>query len=119
MKYVLTLDAYSFYMMNIVDYLVGNTDRHYENWGVFVDNKTNRPTRLYDLMDFNKAFHAYDTMEGANCLTTGDKKTQQQAAMEAVKKVSLNQISEIREEWFHNPKQKEMFFKRLEYLKCI
>ena len=119
MKYVLKLDGYSYYMMNIVDYLVGNTDRHWENWGVFVDNKTNRPIRLYDLMDYNKAFQAYDRVEGANCLTTDERKTQQQAAMEAVKKVGLNQISEIKEVWFHNPKQKEMFFKRLEFLKGI
>ena len=27
MKYILKLDAYSFYMMNILDYLVGNVDR--------------------------------------------------------------------------------------------
>ena len=25
-------------MMNILDYLVGNTDRHWENWGLLVDN---------------------------------------------------------------------------------
>lgn len=31
MKYILQLDAYSFYMMNILDYLVGNVDRH---WGI-------------------------------------------------------------------------------------
>ena len=40
-------------MMNILDYLVGNTDRHWENWGLLVDNETNRPIRLHDLMDFN------------------------------------------------------------------
>ena len=27
-------------MMNILDYLVGNTDRHWENWGLLVDNET-------------------------------------------------------------------------------
>lgn len=30
-KYILSLDAYSYYMMNILDYLIGNTDRH---WGI-------------------------------------------------------------------------------------
>ena len=43
-------------MMNILDYLVGNTDRHWENWGLLVDNETNQPIRLHDLMDFNRAF---------------------------------------------------------------
>ena len=58
-------------MMNILDYLVGNTDRHWENWGLLVDNETNQPIRLHDLMDFNRAFQQYDTPEGANCLTVG------------------------------------------------
>lgn len=74
---------------------------------------------LYDLMDFNKAFQAYDTIEGANCLTASNSKTQQEAAAEAVRKVGLNQISEIQPEWFLSSKQKEMFFKSLEYLKGI
>ena len=30
MKYILELDGYSYHMMNILDYLTGNTDRH---WG--------------------------------------------------------------------------------------
>ena len=31
MKYILDLDGYSYYMMNILDYLIGNTDRHWRN----------------------------------------------------------------------------------------
>ena len=58
-------------MMNILDYLVGNTDRHWENWGLLVDNETNQPIRLHDLMDFNRAFQQYDTLDGASCLTVG------------------------------------------------
>ena len=34
---ILELDAHGYYMMNILDYLVGNTDRHWENWGLLVD----------------------------------------------------------------------------------
>lgn len=116
MEYILQLDGYSYYMMNIVDYLIGNTDRHWGNWGVLVDNKTNQPLRLHDLMDFNMAFHAYDTLEGANCLTTTEKKTQKEAAIEAVKQVGLNQIEEIQPEWFVNEAHKEMFFARLQLL---
>lgn len=69
-KYILSLDAYSYYMMNILDYLTGNTDRHWGNWGFLIDNQTNTPISLHPLMDFNQAFTAYDSMEGANCLTT-------------------------------------------------
>jgi len=42
-------------MMNIVDYIVGNTDRHLGNWGVLVNNSNNKPVRLYDLMNFKQA----------------------------------------------------------------
>ena len=56
-------------MMNIIDYLIGNTDRHWGNWGVLVDNISNKPVSLHKLMDFNQAFQAYDTIDGANCQT--------------------------------------------------
>ena len=89
---ILELDAHGYYMMNILDYLVGNTDRHWENWGLLVDNETNQPIRLHDLMDFNRAFQQYDTLDGADCLTVGKRHlSQREAAIEAVKKVGLNQ----------------------------
>lgn len=69
MSYVLALDAYSFYMMNILDYLVGNTDRHWGNWGFLFDNVTGEILRLHDLMDFNQVFSAYDSVDGAGCQT--------------------------------------------------
>ena len=83
-------------MMNILDYLVGNTDRHWENWGLLVDNETNQPIRLHDLMDFNRAFQQYNTLEGANCLTVGKRHlSQREAAMEAVRNIGLNQNCNI------------------------
>ena len=104
-------------MMNVIDYLVGNTDRHWGNWGFFVDNATNKLQALYPLMDFNKSFLAYDTVYGAKCQTTERRMTQQEAAIEAVKSVGLNQISEIPREWFPDKALREMFFSRLEILK--
>lgn len=62
-EYILNLDGYSYDMMNLLDYLVGNTDRHWRNWGFLVDNSTNQPVRLYPLMDFNQFFHAYENLE--------------------------------------------------------
>ena len=117
LAYVLELDGYSYYMMNILDYLIGNTDRHWGNWGMLVDNENNAPIGLYDLMDFNKAFQAYDTLEGANCLTTEKRQTQKEAAMEAVKQIGLNQCKEIQQDWFQNEKWKEMFLTRWKLLK--
>lgn len=63
------LDPITYYGMNIIDYLTGNTDRHPENWGFIVDNSTNRCVSLYPLMDFNQCFKAYENTDGANCLT--------------------------------------------------
>ena len=104
--------------MNIIDYLVGNTDRHWGNWGVLVDNATNTPRRLHDLMDFNQSFNAYDTIEGTNCLTTfGVKMTQKEAALQAVKAVGLNQICEVDSKVFERlPQCEAMFRERLALL---
>lgn len=120
-KYILQLDRKNYYMMNIVDYLVGNTDRHWGNWGVLVDNRTNFPRRLHDLMDFNQAFNAYDTMDGANCLTTfGVRMTQKEAAMQAVQRIGLNQLQEVNSAIFERlPQYEQMFRRRLELLRSI
>lgn len=117
-KYILRLDRKNYYMMNIVDYLVGNTDRHWGNWGVLVDNVTNRPLRLHDLMDFNQAFQSYEDMDGANCLTTfGKTMTQKEAAIEAVQQIGLNQIRDINTSIFARlPQYEAMFKKRLALL---
>ena len=120
-KYIKSLDRHNYYMMNIVDYLVGNTDRHWGNWGVLIDNKNNKPVCIHKLMDFNQAFHAYDTIEGANCQTVFCKKmTQKEAAVTAVRCIGLNQTGEIKEEdFFRLPQYYDMFLQRLELLKSI
>ena len=64
-----------------------------------MDNETNKPVRLHDLMDFNRAFQQYDTLDGANCLTVGKRHlSQREAAIEAVlftigESVELSQIA--------------------------
>ena len=119
LEYILELDGYSYYMMNMIDYLVGNTDRHWSNWGLLVDNKTNIPLRLYDLMDFNRTFRSYDTLDGAGCLTTIEKMSQRQAAEEAVSKIGLPMTAEIDSEWFADESIREMFFNRFEVLQAL
>lgn len=108
-------------MMNIVDYLVGNTDRHWGNWGVLVDNATNKPMHLHKLMDFNQAFHAYDQLDGANCQTVfGERLTQREAAVHAVQRIGLNQLRELDETSFAALSQYyPMFLQRLALLKSI
>ena len=116
---ILELDAPSYYMMNILDYLVGNTDRHWENWGLLVDNETNQPIRLHDLMDFNRAFQQYDTPEGANCLTVGKRHlSQKDAAVEAVRNIGLNQVRQVEHTVFsEHPAWKATFEERLRVLR--
>ncbi len=116
LQIILKRDKYSYYMMNIIDYLIGNIDRHWGNWGFEVNNSTNKIGKLYPLMDFNKAFMSYETIDGAICQTTDTRMSQKQAAIEAVKKVGLNQIKEIDRSLFANEKQADMFFERLSIL---
>ena len=114
---VLDRDSRSFYMMNIFDYLIGNTDRHWGNWGMLVDNGNNKLLRLYPLMDFNKAFLSYDEIDGGICQTVEERISQKDAAIEAVKKIGLNMIADIQPEWFEDADISNMFFERLSLLK--
>ena len=84
-------DEYGFHMMNIIDYLIGNTDRHWRNWGFWVSNEDNQPGKLFPLMDFNRSFRAYDTLEGDQCFPLKGKMTQRAAAVWGVQKIGLNQ----------------------------
>lgn len=120
-KYIMGLDRKNYHMMNIVDYLVGNTDRHWGNWGVLVNNKNNHPVKLHPLMDFNQAFNGYRSIEGANCQTAfGRKLSQMEAAIEGVKAVGLNQVAEIPDTVFDElDSYREMFAERLSLLKEI
>ena len=114
-----SLDPNTYYGMNILDYLTGNTDRHPENWGFFIDNSTNKYFALYPVMDFNQCFLYYDDLEGANCQTVlPDRMTQREAAVEAVRKIGLRQIKEVDVSIFGSMKKEaEMFGKRLAELR--
>ena len=113
------LDPNTYYGMNILDYLTGNTDRHPENWGFLVDNETNRYISLYPIMDFNQCFLSYDNREGANCQTVlPEKMTQREAAIDAVRRIGLKQIKEMDMRLFGGmEKEAKMFCERLEELK--
>lgn len=112
------LDARTYYGMNILDYLVGNTDRHPENWGFLIDNETNQYLSLYPIMDFNQSFYSYDTLEGARCQTVLPKQmTQREAAIEAAQEIGLGLVRKVDPALFgeHEP-WRRMFFQRLEEL---
>lgn len=115
------LDPITYYGMNILDYLTGNTDRHPENWGFIVDNRTNELISLYPLMDFNQCFLSYDNIEGARCQTVGARHlSQREAAIEAVKCIGLRQNCNVDISKFGDLKDEaEMFERRLKELKKI
>lgn len=120
-KYILSLDKHNYYMMNIIDYLIGNTDRHWGNWGVLVRNSNNKPVRLHDLMDFNQSFNSYDNIEGSNCQTMfGKYINQKEAAIKSARIIGLNQIKEVDKKFFNElPQFYGMFCKRLELLRLV
>lgn len=118
-QFVLEKDKYAYCMMIIIDYLTGNSDRHWGNWGFFIDNNDNSLTGLYPLMDFNKAFTDYSDLDGGICQPAKNRMTQKEAAAEAVKAVGLNQIADVPEEWFADSEQYRMFERRLGYLKSL
>lgn len=113
------LDARTYYGMNILDYLVGNTDRHPENWGFLIDSETNQYLSLYPIMDFNQSFYSYDTLDGARCQTVlPGQMTQREAAIKAVQKIGLGLVREIDPELFgEHEAWRRMFFQRLEELR--
>ncbi len=119
--FIKELDPIGYYGMNIIDYLVGNTDRHQENWGLLIENSSNKSISLYPIMDFNRSFQAYDTLDGAMCLPEFPAiKSQRETAIEAVKKVGLRQIKDTLDiEKSMNKEESNMFRKRLQLLQNI
>ena len=57
------------------------------------------------------------TIDGARCQTSSRKLSQREAAIEAVCAVGLNQIAEIKPEWFEDQATRDMFFRRLNAVK--
>ena len=99
-------DPDGYHRMNIIDYLTGNTDRHWGNWGFWVDNKTNKMGKLYSLMDFNRCFRSYDSIDGARCLTSAKNMSQKDAAIIGVRTAGLGLIHPL-------PENPETFFGKI------
>ena len=66
---------------------------------------------------FSSGSRHYDTIDGSRCQTCSRKLSQREAAIEAVRAVGLNQIAEIKPEWFEDQAIRDMFFRRLEKVK--
>ncbi|MCI8643125.1 MAG: hypothetical protein HFG79_06545 [Lachnospiraceae bacterium] len=55
---VFGIDADMMYKMGIVDYIIGNSDRHDGNWGFLYDSDTMQILGCHPLYDHNNAFNA-------------------------------------------------------------
>ncbi|MCR5005980.1 MAG: hypothetical protein K6A77_08745 [Clostridiales bacterium] len=91
-------DMYGLHMMNIIDYLIGNTDRNLSNWGFWIDNHNNQPEKLFPLMDFNRSFRSYDVPEGSQCLIMKEKVSQREAAVRGVREIGLRLVRDLPED---------------------
>lgn len=56
------IDREFYLRMQIADYVLNNSDRHEQNWGFFMDNKTGKLTGFCPLFDHDRAFSPYETV---------------------------------------------------------
>ncbi|MCD7862241.1 MAG: hypothetical protein LUG61_01700 [Lachnospiraceae bacterium] len=84
-KYIENEPAYK--QMQIADYILGNSDRHEQNWGFFMDNNTGRITGFCPLMDHD---HAFDNTENIPSQTSEKKETLKEAAFRSIQSSNLN-----------------------------
>lgn len=112
---LIRLDADGFYKMLIVDYLIANSDRHGQNWGVYYDSDTVEVLRLHPLFDHNNAFDN-GVMDDENYLSHFYDKSLKENAMMAIKKVDVHFTKPITRDMFLTTKQYETFMKRAEQL---
>ncbi|MEG0692913.1 MAG: hypothetical protein RR444_07510 [Oscillospiraceae bacterium] len=62
------IDQEGYYKMNVMTYLIGDSDKHDGNWGLLRDNDTGNFIRLHPLFDFNCAFENYNKEDGGWCV---------------------------------------------------
>ncbi len=83
--YVIDQDMYI--KMQVADYILGNSDRHGQNWGFFMDNATGRLMGLHPLMDHD---HAFSCDENIPSQTTEEKLTLKDAVFRVLPSVEIS-----------------------------
>lgn len=112
---VLKIDAENYYKMWIVDYLIGNLDRHGQNWGFYYDADTMRFIGCHALFDHNKAFDI-DSLNDPDHEYHVTGKSLRESAKYAMHKVDLHIEFPILRTDFITERQFNMFNKRCEEL---
>lgn len=102
-----------FFKMCQVDYLIANTDRHLQNWGFYMDNRTMELIGLHPLYDHNNAFDKMSIYnEDLSYLPIG-KISMKEAAMIGAKQVRMILQKPIRKSFFWNEEHYMVLKKRI------
>lgn len=105
------IDSEMFYKHCIIDYLFSNPDRHMQNWGFFMNNKTGKLECIHPVFDNNNAFDesVMKNIDGdMNQMMEG--KTQKEAAIYALKRCRFEIIKPITKNMFLTEEQYNSFF---------
>lgn len=105
-----------FYLkMQIADYLLNNNDRHEQNWGFFMDNKTGKLMGFCPLFDHDHAFAPYENIVSQ---TTAEPITLYEAAVSAQKELGLelNALDKMGKPGFLSDEQWSHVLKRMRKL---
>lgn len=88
-NYDLNLDFRQYDMMLLCDFLVGNADRHQDNWGYLFDDKR-KIINFAPIFDFNHAFEAPESFYSLPDMLINRKRTMLDAAKEVVNKYKID-----------------------------
>ena len=117
-EFVLSRDAENFYKTLIVDYLITNSDRHGQNWGFYMDNKSGEIKNMHPLFDHNNAFDENEMKlkdGGESLMMLG--KSKREAAQYAIKKCDFKIAENIPLDIFISKEHCESFVNRAKDLK--
>ena len=106
LDYILCNYPQQFYQMMLFDGIVNNVDRHFNNWGFYIDNKDNTIVGLHPLFDHNCAL---DTTNLNVCSQVFNNRTLLECSKYAYNK--LNRPIQIYTllEWLKTHKTKKLF----------
>lgn len=108
-------DAPAMYKMEIVDFLISNSDRHNQNWGFYYDPKTMEILRCHPLFDHNNAFDIeYMRDPDAHYLFSG--KSMRETACNAMRHVDFHFTEKITRGDFITDRQYRSFMERAKIL---
>lgn len=109
------IDREAYLKMQIADYIINNNDRHEQNWGFFMDNRTGKFTGFCPLFDHD---HAFSTHKNIQSQTTEEPVSLLEAAREAQKELQLDlkKLEKIEQPQFLTDKQWEQVLERKQSL---